>query len=63
MGTATAGVWRIPLAQLAERLSEIPEDRPVVVYCATGNRSVIAMSLLEHQGRAQVSNLIGGYEA
>ncbi|MDP4510040.1 MBL fold metallo-hydrolase [Nonomuraea sp. G32] len=62
-GGAIENALRIPLAQLAGRLPEIPEDRPIVVYCATGNRSVIAMSLLEHQGRAQVSDLIGGYEA
>ncbi|WP_338089895.1 TSUP family transporter [Nonomuraea basaltis] len=62
-GGAIENALHIPLAQLAGRLSEIPQDHPVVVYCAGGNRSVIAMSLLEHEGREQVSDLIGGYDA
>ncbi|WP_435824322.1 TSUP family transporter [Microbispora amethystogenes] len=57
------GAVNIPLAQLPARLAEVPDDRPVVVYCAGGARSAIAVSLLEHSGRAQVSDLIGGYGA
>ncbi|MFC5821764.1 MBL fold metallo-hydrolase [Nonomuraea harbinensis] len=62
-GAAIENALNIPLAQLAGRLAEIPQDRPVVVYCAGGNRSVIAASLLEHEGRTGVSDLLGGYEA
>jgi hydroxyacylglutathione hydrolase len=54
---------RVPLAQLSGRLAEIPADRPVVVYCATGGRSSIAASLLRHAGRDDVADLVGGYEA
>ncbi|WP_182875721.1 TSUP family transporter [Microbispora sp. H10670] len=57
------GAVNIPLAQLPARLAEVPDDRPVVVYCAGGARSAIAVSLLEHSGRAQASDLIGGYGA
>ncbi|MGI5489150.1 MBL fold metallo-hydrolase [Microtetraspora malaysiensis] len=53
----------IPLAELAARLTEVPADRPVVVYCAGGARSAIAASLLTHRGRATVSDLLGGYGA
>ncbi|QYC38159.1 Beta-lactamase hydrolase-like protein [Nonomuraea coxensis DSM 45129] len=62
-GAAIENALNIPLAQLAGRLAEIPQDRPVVVYCAGGARSVIAASLLEHEGRTGVSDLLGGYEA
>ncbi|MFQ3587507.1 MAG: MBL fold metallo-hydrolase [Fimbriimonadaceae bacterium] len=52
----------IPLGQLAKRLDEVPTDRPVVVYCAGGMRSAIAVSILKGHGFADVSNLAGGYD-
>ena len=57
------GAVNIPLAQLAERSSELDQDRPVVVYCAGGWRSSVAASLLRHQGFGDVSDLLGGYGA
>jgi hydroxyacylglutathione hydrolase len=40
------GVPNIPLGHLAERINELPTDRPVVVHCQGGGRSSIAASLL-----------------
>jgi len=60
---AGGGAARIPLAELPARLGEVPADRPVVVYCASGGRSVTAMSLLEREGRGDVADLIGGFQA
>ncbi|WP_432137014.1 MULTISPECIES: rhodanese-like domain-containing protein [unclassified Streptomyces] len=57
------GSLHIPLAELARRAGEIPAGRPLVVHCAGGHRSSIAASLLRHQGRADVSDLLGGYGA
>jgi hydroxyacylglutathione hydrolase len=57
------GSLHIPLAQLPSRLEELPMDRPVVVHCAGGYRSMIASSLLERAGFADVSDLLGGYAA
>ncbi|MFE6056361.1 rhodanese-like domain-containing protein [Kitasatospora sp. NPDC056446] len=57
------GSLHIPLAELPQRLGEIPADRPLVVHCAGGHRSSIAASLLRHHGRADVSDLLGGYGA
>jgi rhodanese-related sulfurtransferase len=57
------GSLHIPLAELPQRLAEIPEDRRVVVHCAGGARSAIAASLLRHHGRTEVSDLLGGYTA
>jgi len=37
----------IPLAELRERASEIPTDKPVVVHCAGGYRSAVGYSILE----------------
>jgi rhodanese-related sulfurtransferase len=53
----------LPLAQLAERTGELPPDRPLVVYCASGYRSAIAASLLRRDGVARVANLVGGLAA
>jgi glyoxylase-like metal-dependent hydrolase (beta-lactamase superfamily II) len=57
------GSLHIPLAELSRRVDEIPADRPLVVHCAGGHRSSIAASLLRHQGRTDVSDLLGGYGA
>jgi hydroxyacylglutathione hydrolase len=57
------GSRHLPLAELGRRIDEIPADRPVVVYCASGARSSTAASLLRHAGHPDVSDLIGGYAA
>ena len=53
----------IPLGQLRDRVGELDPARPVVMYCAGGYRSSIAASLLRASGFADVSDLIGGYQA
>ena len=53
----------IPLGHLADRLSEIPKDQPLVTQCRSGGRSAIAASLLHRAGFTDVSNLAGGIEA
>jgi hydroxyacylglutathione hydrolase len=45
---------------LEDNLDRIPRDLPIVVQCATGNRSSTAASLLASHGFRNVSNLIGG---
>lgn len=57
------GARHIPLAELADRLGELPTDRPLVLQCAGGSRSMIAASLLQAHGVAGVVNLSGGYTA
>ncbi len=37
----------IPLQELQDRLKEIPTDKPLLVYCASGYRSAIAGSILK----------------
>lgn len=49
----------IPLDSLASRLSELPKDRPLVVYCASGARSAQAARLLKKAGYADVTNAGG----
>ena len=57
------GAVNLPLARLADRVGELPADRPLVIYCASGYRSAIAVSLLRREGRRGVANLVGGLAA
>jgi hydroxyacylglutathione hydrolase len=57
------GSLHIPLAELARRIHEVPADRPIVAYCASGWRSSVAASFLRHQGLSDTSDLAGGFTA
>ena len=57
------GSIAIPLNHLAERLSELPANRPLVVHCGGGYRSSIAASLLQQNGFTDVSEIAGGIAA
>jgi rhodanese-related sulfurtransferase len=57
------GSVNIPLSQLAARVGELPQERPILLYCAGGYRSAIAASLLQRHGRARVSEIAGGFAA
>jgi hydroxyacylglutathione hydrolase len=57
------GAVNIPVAQLAARLGDLDPERPVVVNCAGGYRSMLAASLLRSAGFADVSDLLGGFAA
>jgi hydroxyacylglutathione hydrolase len=57
------GSQNVPLSVLAARLGEIPASGPVVVHCASGYRSSVAASVLSRAGFADVTDLIGGYQA
>lgn len=54
------GARHIPLEELADRLGELPTDRPIVVHCETGGRSSVAASVLQARGVVNVVNLVGG---
>jgi hydroxyacylglutathione hydrolase len=60
---AIDGSVRIGLPGLLRRLDELDPMAPTVVHCAGGYRSAIAASLLRSHGFADVSDLIGGYNA
>ena len=56
------GAQLIPLADVPERIEEIPEDERVYVICATGARSARAVDFLNRQGYDTV-NVAGGSKA
>jgi glyoxylase-like metal-dependent hydrolase (beta-lactamase superfamily II)/rhodanese-related sulfurtransferase len=53
----------IPVSQLPGRTAELDPSRPTVVYCAGGYRSSVAASVLREKGFADVSDVLGGYNA
>jgi adenylyltransferase/sulfurtransferase len=50
----------LPLPQLAQRYSELPRDREMVVHCKSGMRSAKAIQFLRQQGFERMKNLKGG---
>jgi NADPH-dependent 2,4-dienoyl-CoA reductase/sulfur reductase-like enzyme/rhodanese-related sulfurtransferase len=55
------GSINIPLSQLRTRVDEIPKDRPVHIYCRSGQRSYNAVMALQNMGYDQVYNMAGGF--
>ena len=55
----------LPLSQIEARIGDIEKfkDKPVIVYCATGNRSSAAAAALRKRGFSNVLNLSGGLSA
>jgi rhodanese-related sulfurtransferase len=53
----------VPLGELAQRVGELPAERPLVVVCHTGRRSLLATRYLRQAGRGRATNLQGGVEA
>lgn len=49
----------ISVDQIASRLSEIPRDQPIVVYCRSGNRSAQASQILSNAGYTVIYDLGG----
>ena len=54
------GAVNIPLNALPARLKEVPNDKPVIVVCATGSRSRSGASAFTRAGYTEVYNLQGG---
>ena len=50
----------IEAGKLAQRLGELPRERPIVTVCAAGFRSSIAASILQRAGFPQVYSTLGG---
>lgn len=55
-----AGAILVPLGSLPHRLLDLPRDRPILLICATGNRSASATAYLLAAGFEDVANVEGG---
>ena len=60
---AIDGATWIPMGQIVERMSEIPNDVPIVVMCHHGSRSAKVAEYLNAMGRSGIYNLTGGIDA
>ena len=52
----------IPLNELNRHLAEIPKDKPFVLHCQGGYRSMVAASMLKQRGWSNFSDVIGGFD-
>jgi len=59
------GARNVPLSRIEAGGAEVgkKKDKPVIVYCDTGNRSAKAAATLRSQGFARAVNLAGGLGA
>ena len=53
-------IVNIPLSVIANRLSELPKDKQLVIACRSGNRSKKAAAILMENGFTNLVNLDGG---
>jgi phage shock protein E len=62
-----AGAKLIPLSELETRAKELPTDKPLLVYCAVGARSLKAARFLSSKGYREVyqisDGLVGWYKS
>lgn len=58
-----AGSLHIPMSQLNARIfDEVPQETPVIVYCAHGHRSYSVAAALVRAGWQEVYDLEGGID-
>ena len=57
------GATHIPYYLLEARVDELDASRPLVVHCASGQRSTIACSILQRCGFNELFNVVGGLDA
>jgi molybdopterin/thiamine biosynthesis adenylyltransferase/rhodanese-related sulfurtransferase len=57
------GGLHVPLGELPQRVSEVPADKTVVVYCRSGVRSLKGAAVLQDAGCSDVLSLAGGIMA
>ena len=57
------GAKRIFFADLPQKTNSLPQDKPIAVTCSVGNRSSIAVSILQRAGFVNISNVLGGMTA
>jgi rhodanese-related sulfurtransferase len=54
------GAIHVPLGELAARLGELPDDKPVVTMCRSGRRSMHALGVLSEGGYDGLHHMDGG---
>jgi adenylyltransferase/sulfurtransferase len=57
------GAVLIPKGDLPSKLAELPQDKPVIMYCKTGIRSAETLALLKNAGFSDAKHVQGGISA
>jgi adenylyltransferase/sulfurtransferase len=57
------GAVLIPKGELAGKLSELPQDKPIILHCKSGVRSAESLALLKNAGFADAKHVQGGVTA
>eukprot|EP00960_Hanusia_phi_P001774 50888-Hanusia_phi.AAC.1 len=55
------GARNIPIDQMRERMSELPKDKPIIVYCGVGIRGYNVVRMLKQNGY-DAYNVPGGWK-
>lgn len=53
----------VPLADMPDNIETLDKNKPYVIHCAGGYRSMIACSLMKQKGFKDVTNVYGGFGA
>jgi NADPH-dependent 2,4-dienoyl-CoA reductase/sulfur reductase-like enzyme/peroxiredoxin family protein/rhodanese-related sulfurtransferase/TusA-related sulfurtransferase len=56
------GAVNIPNTEIRTRLTEVPRDRFILVYCGVGIRGYLAERVLREHGFREIANLAGGWK-
>lgn len=54
------GITLIPMSEIENRLSDIPQDKTVIMTCRSGNRSGQITDLLRQNGYNNIHTMTGG---
>ncbi|PQJ18283.1 MBL fold metallo-hydrolase [Nonlabens tegetincola] len=52
----------VPLNEINQHLAQFPKDKPFILHCAGGYRSMIAASILKQRGWDNFVDVIGGFK-
>ena len=55
------GAINTPLNEINQHLAEFPKNKPFILHCAGGYRSMIAASILKQRGWQDFSDVQGGF--
>lgn len=58
--TRVPGAILVPLSGFAETFESLPRERPLLIMCASGRRSLVAADHLRRSGWTDVANVTGG---
>ncbi|MDD4180252.1 MAG: rhodanese-like domain-containing protein, partial [Victivallaceae bacterium] len=57
------GAMHLYLGYIPEQLDKVPRDQPIITFCGSGPRSLVAASILKRNGYKCVENCFGALAA